>query len=230
MARETVLIIEDEPDTVDLIRCNLRTWRWKVIAAGTGTQGLKKAQSALPDLIVLDLMLPDQDGFEVCKALKANARTALIPLIILSGRATEMDRVLGLELGADDYVVKPFSVRELTLRIDHLLRKRLVRSPVDPEYMRFGDLAIDKGKFNVTVNGKPVHLTPTEFKLLTCLAEHCERIQNREGLLRQVCVDGDLLETQTIDGHIRRLRAKLGPAAKHISTLRGVGYRFVESP
>jgi two-component system phosphate regulon response regulator PhoB len=228
MARRTILVIEDEPDALELIEFNLKANGFHVLTASTGERGIRKAESQIPDLILLDLMLPDVDGLEVCKILRRNSKTAPIPVIILTARATDIDRILGLELGADDYMVKPFSPRELILRIKRSIKTRSPDPDLEVECLRCGDFAIDKAKHEVTVRGKAVALTPIEFKLLTLLAERRERVQTRDALLQAICDATGDIESRTIDTHMRRLRAKLGPAAKHLATVRGFGYRFIE--
>ena len=165
-----ILVVDDEPDAVELVEFNLKNAGFEVVTAADGAQALKKARAALPDLIVLDLMLPEVDGLEVCKLLRRDAATAGIPILMLTAKAAEIDRVLGLELGADDYVTKPFSPRELTLRIKGLLRRRQT-AEVKTERMQFAELVIDVPAHRATVHGKAMELTATEFKLLTILAQ-----------------------------------------------------------
>jgi two-component system phosphate regulon response regulator PhoB len=228
MARQTILAIEDEADALELIRFNLNASGFHVLTAGTAQKGLSKAESHLPAAIVLDLTLPDRDGLELCKALRNNPKTAAIPIVIVSARTSELDRVLGLELGAADYIIKPFSPRELVLRLRRVLDKPTGAGDAKTQKFRCSNLFIDKATHEVTVRGKPVQLTPTEFKLLTLFIERRERVQTRDELVREVCDANDELHSRTIDTHMRRLRAKLGPAAKHLATVRGFGYRFVE--
>ena len=221
-----ILVVDDEPDAVDLIEFNLKNAGFEVLTAADGAAALKKARATLPDLIVLDLMLPEVDGLEVCKLLRRDAATAGIPILMLTAKAAEIDRVLGLELGADDYVTKPFSPRELMLRIKGLLRRR--ESPESKaERMQFGELILDVPAHSLTVNGKRVELTATEFKLLTILAQRRGRVQSRDQLLKDVWEYDNVIDTRTVDTHMRRLREKLGKGAKHLDTVRGVGYRFV---
>jgi two-component system phosphate regulon response regulator PhoB len=222
-----ILVVDDEPDAVDLVAFNLRQAGWDVTTAGDGAEALAKARTQVPALIVLDIMLPEMDGLEVCKSLRRDPATAAIPIILLTARAGEVDRVLGLELGADDYLTKPFSPRELVLRIRKLLQRH------DPafsprERLVFGDLTLDQPRHLVTWKGEPIDLTATEFRLLTVLAERAGRVQSRDSLLRDVWNYDNLIDTRTVDTHMRRLREKLGPAAKHLDTVRGVGYRFIE--
>ncbi len=225
--KPVILVVDDEPEAVELVEFNLKQAGFSVTTAADGEEALKKARAALPALIVLDLMLPKIDGLEVFKLLRRDSVTAAIPIIMLTAKATEIDRVLGLELGADDYITKPFSPRELVLRIRKILQRREVTEEKQ-ETMRFDDLKIDVPKHLATWRGKPLDLTATEFKLLTVLAQRAGRVQSRDALLRDVWEYDSLIDTRTVDTHMRRLREKIGPAAKHLDTVRGVGYRFVE--
>jgi two-component system phosphate regulon response regulator PhoB len=227
--RSKILVVDDEPEAVELLEFNLKKAGFDVISAPDGAQALKKARSALPNLIVLDLMLPEMDGLEVCKILRRDPGTARIPIIMLTAKASEVDRIVGLELGADDYVTKPFSPRELVLRVNKVLR-RGQPDQGEPDVFKFGELLIDSPRHSVKWRGKVVELTSTEFKLLALLAQRCGRVQSRELLLRDVWEYNTLIDTRTVDTHMRRLRDKLGPAAKHLDTVRGVGYRFVDHP
>jgi two-component system phosphate regulon response regulator PhoB len=224
---ETILIVDDEQDVLDLLAYNLQKAGFKTVPARDGAAALQKARDLLPSLILLDLMLPQMDGTEVCKQLKANPKTAHIPIIMLTAKAEEVDRVLGLELGADDYVVKPFSPREVLLRIKTALRRTKGETP-PAEILKAGDLLVDKAKHAVSIKGKPVELTVLEFNLLATLMERRGRVQSRDRLLTDVWgYEGDI-DTRTVDTHMRRLREKLGKAADLIETVRGVGYRFAE--
>jgi len=222
-----ILVVDDEPDAIELIAFNLKAAGYEVVTATDGEEALKKTQSILPSLIILDLMLPEVDGLEVCKILRRDPKTSAIPIIMLTAKAAELDRVLGLELGADDYVVKPFSPRELVLRVKRLLRSG---QPAEEKLDRiqWKELCVDIPRHQATVKGKTIDLTATEFKLLTVLAQRRGRVQSREQLLQDVWEYDNLLDTRTVDTHMRRLREKLGPAAKYLDTVRGVGYRFVE--
>jgi two-component system phosphate regulon response regulator PhoB len=221
-----ILVVDDEPEAVELVEFNLKQAGFDVVTAEDGAEALKKARAALPSLVVLDLMIPEVDGLEVCKILRRDPATAALPVIMLTAKAAEIDRILGLELGADDYITKPFSPRELVLRIRKLLSRGRGEAP-EPQY-RFGDLLIDPARPLVSWRGKPVELTATEFKLLCVLAQRRGRVQSRDQLLRDVWEYNSLIDTRTVDTHMRRLREKLGPAAKCLDTVRGVGYRFVE--
>lgn len=222
-----ILVVDDEPDAVELVAINLKSAGLDVSTAADGEEALRKAREILPDAIVLDLMLPEVDGLEVCKILRRDGATASIPIIMLTAKAAEVDRVLGLELGADDYLTKPFSPRELVLRVKHLLRKT-VSEHEKTERFEWKELSIDLPRHEVKVKGKPLELTATEFKLLITLARRRGRVQSREALLRDVWDYENLIDTRTVDTHMRRLREKLGPAAKYLDTVRGVGYRFSE--
>jgi two-component system phosphate regulon response regulator PhoB len=222
-----ILVVDDEPDAVELVEFNLKAAGFDVTTAEDGQAALKKARAILPDLIILDLMLPEVDGLEVCKILRRDPATSGIPIVMLTAKAAEIDRVLGLELGADDYVTKPFSPRELVLRVKRLLRRRETGES-EREVIRINHLRIDIPKHLVTVQGKRIELTATEFKLLTLLAQRRGRVQSREQLLRDVWEYDSLIDTRTVDTHMRRLREKLGRAARYLDTVRGVGYRFIE--
>lgn len=225
--KQKILVVDDEPEAVELVEFNLKQAGFDVSTAADGDEALKKAKANVPALMVLDLMLPEIDGLEVCKLLRRDSTTAKIPILMLTAKAAEIDRVLGLELGADDYVTKPFSPRELVLRVKKILERGKQKTEVR-DSMRFGDLLIDVPKHLATWKGKAFDLTATEFKLLTVLAQRAGRVQSRDALLRDVWEYDSLIDTRTVDTHMRRLREKLGPAAKYLDTVRGVGYRFVE--
>jgi len=226
--REKILVVDDEPEAVELVEFNLKQAGFTVVSAGDGVEALKKARTLLPSLIVLDLMLPEVDGLEVCKMLRRDPATAAIPIVMLTAKAAEIDRVLGLELGADDYLTKPFSPRELILRVKNILERGRGGNEVSVN-LKFGHLVIDPPRHLVSWRGKAIELTATEFKLLTLLAQRRGRVQSREQLLRDVWEYNSLIDTRTVDTHMRRLRQKLGLGAKHIDTVHGVGYRFVEA-
>jgi two-component system phosphate regulon response regulator PhoB len=194
--------------------------------AADGAEALRKARSSTPDLILLDLMLPEMDGLEVCKLLRRDPKTSAIPIIMLTARASEIDRIVGLELGAADYVPKPFSPRELVLRV----KKRLEQttSVVPRDLFTIGPLEVDVSRHLATVRGRRVDLTATEFKLLTRLLQRIGHVQSRDQLLRDVWEYESHIDTRTVDTHIRRLREKLGPASKYLDTVRGVGYRLTQ--
>jgi two-component system phosphate regulon response regulator PhoB len=226
--RSKILVVDDEPEAVELVEFNLKQAGFTVVTAADGAEALNKARATMPNLIVLDLMLPEISGLEVCKMLRRDPATAGVPIIMLTAKAAEIDRVLGLELGADDYITKPFSPRELVLRIQKLLLRGQTAAE-GQETLRFGDLFIDGPRHLVSWRGKSVELTATEFKLLTVLAQRRGRVQSREQLLRDVWEYNNLVDTRTVDTHMRRLREKLGLAAKYLDTVRGVGYRFIEN-
>jgi len=223
--RPKILVVDDEPEAVELVEFNLKQAGFSVVSAIDGAEALKKARAVLPGLIVLDLMIPEVDGLEVCKMLRRDPATATIPIIMLTAKAAEIDRVLGLELGADDYLTKPFSPRELVLRVRKILERGRTTEPRQ-ETLQFGDLLIDPPRHLVTWRGQGIELTATEFKLLTVLAQRRGRVQSREQLLRDVWEYHSLIDTRTVDTHMRRLREKLGRAARFLDTVRGVGYRF----
>lgn len=223
--RPKILVVDDEPEAVELVEFNLKSSGYDVITAADGAEALKQARSASPHLIVLDLMLPEVDGLEVCKMLRRDAATSAIPIVMLTAKAAEIDRVLGLELGADDYLTKPFSPRELLLRIKNILQRG--RTPAkESQVFKISDLVIDTPRHHVSWRGKAIELTATEFKLLVLLAQRRGRVQSRDQLLKDVWEYNSLIDTRTVDTHMRRLREKLGPAGKFLDTVRGVGYRF----
>jgi phosphate regulon transcriptional regulator PhoB len=222
-----ILIIEDEPDVVDLLTLQLRkAGGFSTATAHDGAEGLKKARAESPALIVLDLMLPRMSGLEVCKILKTDSLTRHIPIIMLTAKAEEVDRIVGLEFGADDYVTKPFSPREMLLRIKAILRRG--QSELAEENVTRGSITIDSARHRVLVAGKPVVLTAVEFKLLSMLMQRPGRVQARDRLLNEVWGYESAIDTRTVDTHVRRLREKLGKAASAIETVRGFGYRLRE--
>jgi two-component system phosphate regulon response regulator PhoB len=223
----SILVIEDEKDIGDLVEYHLKQSGFQVVRAPDGTSGLEQAIKGKPDLIILDLMLPGLDGKDVCRTLKSNPATQTIPVLMLTAKAEELDRVVGFELGADDYVTKPFSPRELILRIKAILRRR-PSGTEEAKVIRIGDLLIDVDRHQVSIKDRPISLTSTEFKLLLELASKRGRVQTRQSLLNRVW--GYTFEgyERTVDTHIRRLREKLEEMADCIETLRGFGYRFRE--
>jgi two-component system phosphate regulon response regulator PhoB len=227
VVKPKILVVDDEPEAVELLEFNLKQAGYVVSTAGDGAEALKRARSQTPDMIVLDVMLPEMDGFEICKSLRLDSSTAKIPIIMLTAKAAEIDRVLGLELGADDYLTKPFSPRELLLRIKKILGRGQSEEKLRDQ-LRFGDLLIDVPRHIASWKAKTIELTATEFRLLTVLSQRAGRVQSRDQLLRDVWEYDSLIDTRTVDTHMRRLREKLGPASKHLDTVRGVGYRFVE--
>lgn len=220
-----ILVVDDEPDVLDLVTYNLGQAGFQTETAADGAEALRKARSISPDLILLDLMLPEMDGLEVCKLLRRDSKTSAIPVIMLTARASEIDRIVGLELGAVDYVPKPFSPRELVLRV----KKRLEQNGGAPPRNSYtlGPLEVDISRHLVLVKGRRVELTATEFKLLTLLLQRIGHVQSRDQLLRDVWEYESHIDTRTVDTHIRRLREKLGLASKYLDTVRGVGYRIL---
>ncbi|MEY2396774.1 MAG: two-component system, OmpR family, phosphate regulon response regulator PhoB [Acidobacteriaceae bacterium] len=224
---KTILIVEDERDVVDLLTLNLRkAGQFRITTASNGAEGLQKAQSEKPSFIILDLMLPRMSGLEVCKVLKSDPQTQHIPIMMLTAKAEEVDRIVGLEFGADDYVTKPFSPREVVLRIQAILRRG--RAGPSDERLLAGAISIDPARHQVSVAGRAIHLTSIEFKLLRTLLERRGRVQARDRLLNDVWGYESIIDTRTVDTHVRRLRDKLGKAGNAIETVRGFGYRFTE--
>ena len=219
-----ILLVDDEPDALEVLGFKLRESGYVPLFAKDGTRAQAIARDERPALIVLDLMLPEVDGLEVCKILRRDPNTASIPVLMLTARAAEMDRVLGLELGADDYVTKPFSPRELVLRIKKLLARVQVAEE-SSAVLRLGELAIDVPRHEVLISGEPLVLTATEFKLLEILIRRRGRVQTRDRLLQDVWGYENPIDSRTVDTHMRRLREKLGDAARYLETVRGVGYR-----
>jgi len=227
ISMHNILIIEDDKDIAELIEFNLKKEGFKISKAFDGKVGLKKATESLPDLIILDLMLPKVDGIDVCKKLKQDRKTMDIPIIMLTAKSGEVDRILGIEIGADDYLTKPFSVRELIARIKRILKRYSIKEDNNVGTIRFPNLEIDITKHEVKTAGKLVELSAIEFSLLKYLAESEGRVYTRGQLLDAVWGIEVAIETRTVDAHIKRLRAKLGKKAeKYITTLRGVGYKF----
>ena len=223
-----ILIADDEPDVVDLVAANLRVAGYAVITAQDGPSALAAVREELPSLLVLDLMLPGMSGLEVCRALKADTATAAIPIIMLTAKAEEVDRIVGLELGADDYVTKPFSPRELVLRVRSVLRRSDKNDSAQESVLTLGNIVLDRSRLQVVIEGKTVDFTATELKLLTLLMERRGRVQSREVLLNEVWGYESVIDTRTVDTHVRRLREKLGAAADCIETVRGFGYRIAQ--
>jgi phosphate regulon transcriptional regulator PhoB len=226
MARE-VLVVEDEPDIRRLVVLHLEREGFRCRTATSGVDALREVKTAVPDLVVLDLMLPEVDGLEVCRQLRRDTRTASVPIIMLTAKSDEVDRIVGLEVGADDYVGKPFSPKELVARVRAVLRRSRPDQPTTT--LSVGPVALDPARHAVTVAGEPIVLTPKEFDLLQALLESAGRVLSREYLLNRVWgyAHADVIESRTVDVHVRRLRAKLGDAGSRIETVKSVGYRFV---
>ncbi len=222
-----ILIIEDESDVADLLTLNLRKAGFRISTAADGASGLQKARDDRPDFIVLDLMLPKMLGLEVCRILKSDTATRHIPILMLTAKAEEIDRIVGLEFGADDYVTKPFSPREVVLRIKAILRR--AEGGAEDEHLSAGSIVIDPARHEVSVHGKRVNLTSLEFKLLRTLMQRRGRVQARDRLLNDVWGYESVIDTRTVDTHVRRLRKKLGKAADAIESVRGFGYRLREN-
>jgi len=223
----TILVIDDEPELVKLLDYNLTKAGYLVLSAKDGENGLAAARKHSPDAIILDVMMPGLDGWEVCKRMRTDPSTSAIPILMLTAKAEEGDRVLGLELGADDYVTKPFGVRELLARVKALLRRSEIAT-ASPEVVKSGKIVIDSSRRTVTVSGKPVALTATEFNLLKSLAEKEGRVISREDLLSLARGDDVAVMDRTVDVHVAALRKKLGKQGEMIETVRGVGYRMKE--
>ena len=228
MAR--ILVIDDEHDLQKVLAYNLKDVGHDVDVADQGRDAIELIKKRRPELVILDLMLPDMSGTDVCRALKRNPETQSIPVVMLTAKGEEVDRVVGFELGAEDYIVKPFSVRELLLRVGAILR-RSTGEPLDKaRLVEFGDLRIDRDAHRAWVDGEEVELTALEFKLLLSLCDRGNRVQSRGTLLNDVWgIEADVT-TRTVDTHVKRLREKLGAAGDYIETVRGVGYRFAEAP
>ena len=222
-----VLIVDDERDLVRLLEFNLQQAGFETAAAYTGVEALEKVRQRVPDLVVLDLMLPDIPGTEVCRQIKASPRTRHVPVLMLTARTDEVDRVVGFEVGADDFVTKPFSVRELVLRIRAILR-RGGGADADQAREQVGPIRVDPGAHRAYVEGEEIALTALEFRLLTTFLSRLGRVQTREALLQDVWGVSSDLQTRTVDTHVKRLREKLGAGRDLIETVRGIGYRMVE--
>lgn len=225
MSTAHILIIEDEPAIAEILQYNLQENGFRVSVESSGDQGLAAVRQQLPDLLVLDLMLPGLDGLEIARLLKRDPKTASVPILMLTAKDDELDRIVGLELGADDYVTKPFSPREVVLRIKAVLRRGQRPGDQDSE-MRFGKLRIDRQAHRVFADDQEVRLTATEFRLLEALAEARDRVQSRPRLLQNVWGYSQEADSRTVDTHIRRLRHKLRAAGDPIETVIGVGYRL----
>lgn len=223
-----ILVIEDEPGLQQVLDYNLRREGHDVLLAPSGVEGLRMAHDARPDLVLLDWMLPDRSGTEVCRALKGAAVTSRIPVIFVTARGDEVDRIVGFEVGAADYVVKPFSIRELVLRVHAVLRRADSASPA--RKVAFGCLSIDEDAHRVWVDEQEVELTLLEWKLLLALYENRDRVQSRGALLDSVWGMDVSITTRTVDTHVKRLRDKLQRAGEYVETVRGIGYRFAGAP
>ena len=225
--KERILIVEDDKHISKLVKFNLEKANYECTVAATGEKALEVLNDQPMDLIILDIMLPGMDGFSICRTIKEKEKLKNIPIIMLTAKGEEVDRIVGLELGADDYIVKPFSPRELVLRVKAILKRgKFEESKKDTLVAR--DITVDIPKHKVTVRGKPVELTQMEFKLLVTLMERRSRVQTRERLLSDVWDMDTDVDTRTIDTHVKRLREKLGRSGSLIETIRGLGYKFKE--
>jgi two-component system, OmpR family, phosphate regulon response regulator PhoB len=222
----TILIVEDEEDLRQVLLFNLEAAGHRVVTASRGAEGLRLVKQESPELVLLDIMLPDVTGLDVCRQIKTDPTTKHVCVVMLTARAEEIDRVVGFELGADDYVTKPFSVRELTLRISAILRRN-IGTPSEDSMVEFGVLRLDRGGYRAWVEGRELELTALEFNLLITLYDRRDRVQARPTLLEDVWGVSADVTTRTVDTHVKRLREKLGAARDYIETVRGVGYRFI---
>ena len=222
-----ILVVDDEPDLLELVRFNLTQAGFQVTTATSGREALEQLKSATPDLVVLDLMLPDVSGNDICRQIRSDPGLSDLPIVMLTAKSEEVDRVVGFELGADDYVPKPFSPRELTLRVRAVLRRRQ-SAPAAGTTIEHGVLRVDPDRHRCFVNDLEIELTAKEFRLLTTLMAKPGRVMTRERLLDEVWGSEITVTSRTIDTHLKRLREKLGPAGDLIETVRGVGYRFAE--
>ena len=227
--KRTILVVEDERDIRDLLRFHLEQEGYTVREAESGEDALKRAEAERPALVLLDLMLPGADGLEVCRRLRAGAGATQVPIIMLTAKAAEVDRVLGLEIGADDYITKPFSPRELAARVRAVMRRGRADEPGPPPIYRGEHLVADFDAVSIAVDGEQVRLTRREFELLKYLVENRSRVLSRDRLLERVWGYDRMIETRSVDVHVGRLRAKLGTAGKQIETVVGLGYRFIEA-
>jgi two-component system phosphate regulon response regulator PhoB len=225
MTQERILLIEDEPDIAEVLQYNLEKEGFEVETARRGDTGLEAIRRDAPDLLLLDLMLPGIDGLELTRLLKRDTATAHLPIVMLTARGEEVDRIVGLELGADDYISKPFSPREVVLRVKAVLR-RFQHEETEAELLTIGGIELDLAAHQLRVKGKEMPLTATEFRLLRLLMERSGRVQTRGQLLSDVWGYAEDIDSRTVDTHIRRLRRKLGSEADRIETVIGVGYRL----
>lgn len=225
MARNRLFVVEDEPDIAEVLQYNLEKEGYEVETVHRGDTALETIRRHPPDLLILDLMLPGLDGLELTRALKREASTSRIPILMLTAKGDEVDRIVGFELGADDYIAKPFSPREVVLRVKAVLR-RLQREPGEEDVLALGDIELDIAGHRLRIASEEVSLTATEFRLLKVLMERAGRVQTRGQLLSDVWGYAEDIDSRTVDTHIRRLRRKLGPEARRVETVIGVGYRL----
>lgn len=228
MDKKKILVVDDEPDVTALVAYHLKAKGFHVETLNDATASIAKARSFHPHLVILDIMMPHLSGIQICRILRADPKLARVPIIFLTAKAEPQDRIEGLESGADDYLPKPFSPKELVLRVESILRRVAAPAGHAASRLQIGDIVLDSETHRVTVRGEALDLTATEFKLLRLLMERQGRVQTREHLLINVWNYSTEIETRTVDTHIRRLREKLGPEANWIETIRGVGYRIAE--
>lgn len=228
MEKKKILVVDDEPDVTDLVAYHMKAKGFHVETVNDATASISKARNYQPDLIILDIMMPNLSGIQICRILRADSKLAKVPIIFLTAKAEQHDRIEGLESGADDYVGKPFSPKELVLRVESVLRRAVGPKDPAPARLQIGDILLDSETHRVTVRGTALELTATEFKLLRLMMERQGRVQTREHLLLNVWNYSTEIETRTVDTHVRRLREKLGPEAGWIETIRGVGYRIAD--
>ena len=225
--KKNILIVEDEPDAVELLELHLKNAGYDVTVAEDGDEALRKIHKSIPDLVILDLMIPEINGLEVCKVIRKDPATESIPVVMCTAKASEIDKVLGLELGADDYITKPFSPRELVLRVKNLLKRNNKTQQPEKNKIRIGNITVDKSSHDVLVGDSIIDLTATEYKLLMLFLDRIGRVQSREVLLRDVWGYQSDIDTRTVDTHGQRLRTKLLSSSNHIVTVRGFGYKFL---
>ncbi len=229
----TILVVDDEEDLRKVLDFNLSNQGYETLLASTGQEALDLARAHVPDLVLLDVMLPDMQGTQVCQRLKQDADTREIPIVMVTARGEEIDRVVGFELGVDDYVVKPFSVRELMLRVRAVLKRTADTEEEEGDdqlTLRFGAIELDRARHRVWIDGEETRLTATEFRLLETFLSRRGRVQTRDVLLQDVWGAEINVTPRTVDTHVKRLREKLGDHGSYIETVRGVGYRFAEAP
>ena len=226
MANEKILIVEDDTDILEMVKYNLEKEGFRTVTTLNGVDSLRMLKTESPDLVILDLMLPGLDGLEVCKAIRRDEATAFLPIIMLTAKSQEIDKIIGFEIGADDYITKPFSPRELVARIKAVLRR--FKEPVTDKTVEIGNIIIDSLKHKVTISGKTVHMTYTEFKLLAYMAQRPGVVLTRDKILSDVFGYKSEIYDRTVDNHIKTLRKKLGDARDYIETVRGLGYSFRE--
>ena len=223
-----ILIVDDESDVTDLVAYHLKAKGFQVEALNDPNSSVGVARTFMPDLVILDVMMPDLNGIQICRMLRADPKLKRVPVIFLTAKAEENDRIQGLEVGADDYISKPFSIKELILRVQSIIRRLSEGRADEPKKLQIGEILLDIERHEAFVSGRPIDLTATEFKLLRLLMERRGRVQTREHLLINVWNYETEIETRTVDTHVRRLREKLGAEAEWIETIRGVGYRMAE--